>query len=86
MTIRRAWSGTCVDGKLRDQFANSVSHRITQIDHCPGDAFTTPELVEDFVERCDAIFAEHNPETPEAVEALAQQIDATDLYDLTQND
>ncbi len=84
--IRRAWSGTCADGKLRDRFANLVAHRITQIDNCPGDAYATAELVADFVERCDRIFAEHGPETIESVEKLAAEIDTDELYDLIVND
>ncbi len=85
MAIRRVWNATCAEGQLRDQFANSVAHRITQIDNCPGDSHESVELVEDFVERCDAIFAERHPETSEQVEKLAAEIDTTDLYDLCQN-
>jgi hypothetical protein len=86
MSIQRAWTVTCADGELRDSFANAVAHRITQIDNCPGDAYANPELVDDFVEKCDAIFAEHNPETLEAALELANEIDTTELYDLVQND
>jgi len=83
--ITRAWSATCVEGNLRDQFSNAVSHRITQIDNCPGEAAYTVELVVDFAARCDAIFAEHNPETRAAVDSLASEIDTLDLYTCTQN-
>lgn len=86
MSIRRAWQGTCADGHFRDQFANAVAHRITQVDNCPGDAHVSVELVDDFVDRCDALFAQHCPESGDAVAALAAEIDTVDLYDLLQND
>lgn len=83
--IRRAWYATCPDGVLRDQFANAVAHRITQIDNCPGDGFVAAVLVDDFVDRCDRLFSQHGPETAEAVEQLAAEIDTADLYDLFEN-
>jgi hypothetical protein len=82
----KAWNATCADGKLRDQFANAVGHRITQIDNCPGDAFVTAELVDDFVERCDKLFDHYNPASADEVKTLAMEVDTFDLYDLIQND
>lgn len=81
MSIRRAWSATCTDGYLRDMFANAVAHRITEETHESAMAGYPAELVEDFVSRCDAIFEQHDPETAEAVESLADEIDTDGLYD-----
>jgi len=83
--IKRAWSATCVEGNLRDQFVNAVSRRITQVDNCPGEAAYAVVMAEDFAERCDAIFTEHNPETASAVASLAGWIDTTNLYECVQN-
>lgn len=83
LSIRRAWSGTCPDGHLRDYFANSVAHRINEESHDSAMAGYSPELVEDFVDRCDRLFAEHSPDTYERVAALATEIDTLDLYELT---
>lgn len=80
--IRRAWSGTCPDGEIRDYFCNSVAHRITEENHDSAVAGYPPELVEDFVERCDRIYDEHNPEDAEAAQELADSVDTTELYDL----
>jgi hypothetical protein len=80
--IRRAWSGTCADGELRDQFCNAVAHRINEESHDSTVAGYPPELVEDFLARCDELFASASPETPEATEALAKQVETAGLYDL----
>jgi len=58
---------SCVESRIRSEIYDSASQGY---------------LVADFVNGCDAIFAEHNPETLEAVEALADSIDTDDLYDL----
>ena len=86
MNLRRAWSATCPDGYLMDAFANAIEHRITQIDNDPLDAYVTVELVEDFVARCDRIFAENNPSNLEEVEKLATEIDTLELYEYIRND
>lgn len=80
--IRRAWSGTCADGDLRDRFANQVRNLIIEENQESAVQGYPPELVEDFVDRCDAIFAEHNPETFEAVSDLANSIETGGMYDL----
>jgi len=80
--IRRAWSATCPDGRIRDHFANAVAHRITEESHESAMAGYPPELVDDFVERCDSIFAKHGPEDYEAAAKLAAEIDTAELYDL----
>lgn len=86
MTIRRAWNGFVADGHLRDQFANAVANRIREENHDSEMAGYPPELVEDFVARCDVIFAEHGPITAEAVDALARSVETTDLYELVSNE
>lgn len=82
--ISRAWSGTCTDGWLRDLFVNAVAHRIEEENHDAHAQGYPPELVEDFVERCDALFEAASPEplTAEAVDELAADIDTSDLYEL----
>lgn len=79
--LRRAWQGTCPEGSLRDYFANSVAHRINEEHQSQPVCWGEAELVEDFVDRCDAIFAEHNPEDSEAAAKLAEEIDTTDLWE-----
>ena len=83
--IRRAWNVTCPEGPLMDDFANSLAHRITQDEIGPSADYTTAILVDDFVEQCDKIFAQHNPATSEEVERLAAEINTDSLYDLVQN-
>jgi len=67
------------ENSLRCAFLSCVESRIASESH---DSTSQGYLVWDFVTRCDAIFAEHNPETLEAVEALADSIDTDDLYEL----
>jgi hypothetical protein len=80
MQIRRAWNVFVTDGRLRDYFANSVSHRIEEDDQAQMTwGYNQVELVKDFVERCDTIFGQNNPKTFEAALALANQIDYSEL-------
>jgi hypothetical protein len=83
MSIRRLWSATCADGAARDQFVSAVAHRIEEENADSAAQGYPPVLVEDFVARCDALFAAHSPATPEAAQGLAEEIDIADLYDLT---
>jgi len=64
------------ENSLRCAFLSCVESRIR------SENGPTSCLVAYFVNLCDAIFAEHNPETLEAVEALADSIDTADLYEL----
>lgn len=80
--IRRAWSGTCPDGDLKDYFVNGMAHRITEDSHESAIQGYPAELVEDFVARCDKIFEESSPDTYEQAQQLIDSTDTTDLYDL----
>lgn len=81
--IRRAWNATCPEGELRDYFCNQVASRILSRAEANDSAVAgyPAELVEDFLERCDALFAGHNPETPEEAAALAETVDVAPLFD-----
>ena len=81
--IRRAWNPTCPEGKLRDRFANAVAHRILSSEEAHDSAVAgyPAVLADDFVERCDQLFAEHSPETTEAAELIAESINTADLFD-----
>ncbi len=80
--FRRAWNATCTDGHLRDIFANAVAYRIEEENHEATAQGYPPELVEDFIDLCDALFAQVNPETTEAAEELAASVDTASLYEL----
>ena len=82
--VRRAWSATCPDGHLRDRLANAVANRIGEENHDSAMQGYPPELVEDYLDRIDTLYADEctGDETPEQIESFAATVDTTDLYDL----
>ena len=80
--IRRAWSATCPDGWLRDHFANGLCHLITEENQESASLGFPPELVDDFVDRCDKLFDAARPDTVEAVDELIRTTETTELFDL----
>ena len=80
--LTRAWSATCADGWLRDAFANAVASEANSAAEADRLALGAEgyELVDDFISRCDEIYAASEAGTKTAVEELARSVDVSELY------